>query len=167
MRRIFSRYKNIARCRLSPCQVRWGCDIARRRGKEKHRLFVCLSVCLSVCLFVTLENGRPKVCPNGFTKKPLKLRSDLISFTGYGKVCSCAPAFNSVSIYAARWCGHRVSKLTMRQNLEFSPLKGDRINRSGRNLALEHRLRVCSSVPNLARKGNGIRTGYPPLKTPK
>ena len=135
-------------------------------GERKTSTF-CLSVCLSVCLFVTLVNGRPKVCPNGFTKKPLKLRSDLISFTGYGKVCSCAPAFNSVSIYAARWCGHRVSKLTMRQNLEFSPLKGDRINRSGRNLALEHRLRVCSSVPNLARKGNGIRTGYPPLKTPK
>jgi len=51
---------------LSPRRVRWGRDVASRRGRQKCSVFVRLSV--------TLLNG--KVCRNDFAQKGLKLKRD-------------------------------------------------------------------------------------------
>ena len=53
---------------LSPGQVRWGSDIARRQGAKKFDV-------LFVCLFVTRLNN--EVCERDVTMKALEYGNDL------------------------------------------------------------------------------------------
>jgi len=69
---------------VSPRQVWWGSDIARRQGAKKFHVFSS----------VTLLND--KVCERHFTISALEFGNDL-DIVGYDNVCTCASAFNFVS----------------------------------------------------------------------
>ena len=81
-------------------------------GGMKSSMYFYLFVCLSVMLL----NGR--VCANDFAIKALEC-GNAFDAVGLRKVCSCAPAFNFVSVPL----GENAIKFCF-----FCPLKNDIIN---------------------------------------
>ena len=67
-----------------------------------------------------------------------------------------------LSSYATNWRQHKRRSPKNGKNLGFPPTECDRINRSRRNFARKHRLRVYCNIPNLALIGKGGWVQEPP-----
>ena len=107
----------------------------------------CWVFCLSVCLFVRHAFERQSYAPD-FAMKTLEYRNDFDELDrGRFVVVHPRSTFSDCRQLTRH---HKIPKSKNDKNWGFSPPKGDRINRSRRNLARKRIPWVCSGALKLA-----------------